>query len=246
MKRNLMFFMGVISLLALCVMPSVAQDAAAETIINRYNAVTGLDNANKSGAMNSSMMECEINTAGQKMQMSSVISKPGKFRINIKMAGQDMLMVMDGDKGWIKQGDNAVQPMPQPLMDQFAKQADMSSNFMWTSKDYSFASLGEKTVNGTKVVGVKVLVKVPMEGQPSSAEVWFDTATGLALFSNTQLSQGGQTLDVKTTYKDYKQFGIVKAASKYEIEVGGGASTMTVSKMEFDYPTEPWMFAKPE
>lgn len=241
-----MSLLGVFSLLALCIVPSVAQNADAEAVINRYNAVTGLDKVSKSGAMERSLMECEINSAGQKVQMASIVSKPGRFRVNMKMAGQDMLMVMDGDKGWIKQGDNEVQPMPQPLMDQFAKQADMTGNFMWTVKDYNFESLGEKKANGTNVLGVKILLKVPIEGQPNVAEVWFDSATGLALFSTTQIIQNGQTVEVKTTYKDYKQFGSVKAAAKYEIEVGSGASTMILSKMEFDYPTEPWMFAKPE
>lgn len=246
MKKILAIACCMVSVMVLFSTTAYAQVTEAETIINRYNTATGLDKLSKSESIKRSMMEFDIESAGQKMGMTAIMDKPNNYRIIMSIAGQSMVMVIKDGKGWIKQGDTQTQPMPKQATDQFVKQADMSNNFMWTSADYVFEPLGEKSVDGRKVAGVKLTSKIKIEGQPVTSDLWFDTESGLAQFMVSRIEQGGNTIEAVTNMKDYKQFGQLKAPSKYEIDVAGNKTIVRVKKMEFGYPIEPWMFAEPE
>lgn len=238
MKRLL----SLVALLSLIVLPIAAQDA--EAIIKQYNQVTQLNKLTPT-ATDHQMAKFEIEAQGQKMPMSVVMQKPGKFRIEMTVADQKMLMVIDGENGWMSGVGGVIQPIPKQMMKQFVDQADMSNNYMWTSKDYTFEALGDQKEGDKTYQGVKMTPIKPIEGL-SNLSVWFDAATGLAAYTTVDAVQNGQAINAKTEIKDYETFSGVKIPTKYVTTVAGAQVKILIKELEFNYPAEAWMFAKPE
>lgn len=220
-----------------------AQDAKA--IVARYNQVTGLDKITP--AMETSvMMDVVTHVQGMTMPMKIVMKQPGKFRIDMEAAGQKMLMVTDGNKGWMSVPGQGTQPMPKESLEQLQSQTNMSQNYKWDSEAYEFELAGEVKEGGKTLLAVRFTPKKPLENIENMV-VYFDKATGLTEYMTMVVTQNGQTMAARTDFRDYKKFGDFKIPSVYKVSMGGSEMMqMEIKELQYNYPVSDAMFAKPE
>lgn len=220
-----------------------AQDA--KTIVDRYNQVTGLDKLSAI-AQTSLMMDVVTKVQGMTMPMKVIASLPGKFRVEMDMGGVKMLMVTNGEKGWMSVPGQGTQPMPQEILEQLKAQTDVSRNYKWDADTYEFETAGEVKEGGKTLQAVRFTLKKPVENIKNLV-VYFDTVTGLADYMTMDVEEKGQAMSVRTNVGDYKTFGTVKIPSVYTVlNNGAEMMKMEIKALEYNYPTEAWMFAKPE
>lgn len=245
MKMKKLFQWGAVFALGLAAVPASAQDDGAQAVIDRYEQVTGLDKLDPA-EMTSVMMEVAVDVQGMSMPMKMVLKEPRKINVDMEMAGQKMKMVVDGENGWISVPGQGVMPMPDEALKQLREQTNVSQNYRWNKKDYTYKTAGEVKEDGHTYSGVQMTPKQP-QPQVSNMIVYFDKATGLAAYVTMDIDQGGQVMPARMNFGDYKTFGKLKLPSRYKMLVGGTElMTMEIKALEYDYPTTDAMFAKPE
>lgn len=243
MKR--LFKWAAILCLGVAVVPVSAQDDGAKAVIDRYERVTGLDKLTPA-EMSSLMMEVVTDMQGMQIPMKMILKEPGKLNVDMEMAGQKMKMVVDGEQGWISVPGQGVMPMPAEPLAQLKEQTNISQNYRWNQKDYTYQMAGEVEEGGHTYVGVRMTPKKP-QPQISHMIVYFDKATGLAAYFTIDVNQGGQSVPARMDFMDYKTFGKLKLPSRYKMLVSGNEMmNMEIKVLEYDYPTTDAMFAKPE
>ncbi len=243
MKR--FFQWAVVLCLGLAVVPASAQDDGAKAVIDRYEQVTGLDKLTPA-EMTSVMMEVATEVQGMSMPMKIVFQEPGKLKVDMEMGGQKVKMVFDGSQGWISVPGQGVMPMPKEAMDQMKEQINISQNYRWNMKDYTYEMAGEVKEGDRTYIGVSMTAKKP-QPQISNMIVYFDKDTGLVAYLTMDISQGGQVAPARMDFSDYKTFDKFKLPSKYRMLVNGTEMmTMEIKVIEYNYPTTDAMFAKPE
>jgi hypothetical protein len=142
---------------------------------------------------------------------------PGQFRMEIEGV---FTIVLDGDKGWIKD-QGGTKEMPK---DQLAEQKE-SQYAGWVSwllplKDKSFqlAPLGESKVAERTAVGVKVSSKGHRD-----VNLYFDKESGILVKSEHRAKDdmSGQEVNQEAYYTDYKDLAGLKVPMKITIKRDG-------------------------
>lgn len=248
MKR---FLFSVVLLVAgLIVAPVSAQDDEAAAVVKRYEQVTGIDQLTQDEA-NHVMMEVVANMQGMSMPMK-IIKAPGKMNIDMAVQGQPVKMIIDGDQGWMSVPGEGSVPMPEATLRQLKEQTNVSQNYLWNARDYTYAMAGE-VQNGSKTyVGIRMTPRKPQPGLENLV-VYFDKASGLVCYLTSEVSvavQNGsepQRMSVRMDLGNFKTFGKVKLPSEYRVQINNiETMTMRIKTLEYNYPTTDEMFAKPE
>lgn len=245
MKRVLKWA-AVLCLTVAVTVPATAQDKAAKAVIDRYEAVTGLNKLTEA-SMNSMMLDATTVVMGMDMPMKMVVKQPDKLWVEMEMNGQKMLMVASDGKGWIRAAGQ-VQPMPAETMDQMKEQmANIAGNYRWNEKDFGFEMAGELKEGGKTYQGVHMVPKKTLPEKMENMIVYFDKESGLVDFLTMDVSQGGEMVSARMDFSDYKTFGPVRVSSKYKMKVGDTeVMRIEIKAMEYDYPAPDTLFAKPE
>lgn len=234
MKKTLL----TLALVIVTVITVSAQNA--EAIVKRYLKATNIESLTTTKDMSFMMdMTMNVDNAGQKMVMPvKMISKaPDKMNMSMKMAGQDMLIVVNGSQGWLKMG-GMVQALPAEQMKQFTEQTNVMDNFKFDLNKFKAEYVGEKN-------GIQTVKLTDKTGTAKVKEqvLGFDTKTGLL----SSIDANTQGMDVTTKMKDYKKFGDVLMPTNMEVLVGGKVvSTIVINKFEVDFPTQEFMFVEPK
>ena len=132
-----------------------------------------------------------------------------------------MVMVLAGDKGWRKFND---QLMP---LDGDGLANDKRTAYLQAAaftilplkgKEFKVVSAGEEKVGDKPAAVLKV---TGPDGK--DFKLWFDKETGLLVKELARVAgfMPGEEFDRETTYKDYKEFGGIKRATKYEVKRDG-------------------------
>lgn len=230
--------------------PVSAQDHdAARAVIERYEQATGLGRLTPAD-MNSVMVDVVTEMQGMTIPMKMIVKQPDKWRVEMEINGQKMLMVARDGKGWISVAGQEVQPMPKEAMAQLKEQmASITRNYKWSSMDFDY-ELADEVREGDKVLqGVHM---VPKKTQPAAAVnliVYFDEASGLVDHCTVDVVQGTQTVAARMDFGEYKTFGQVKLPAKYKMTMAGGTAVMMgmeIKALEYNYPAADELFAKPE
>lgn len=236
--------MAVVAL-GLAVMPALAQNDAAQAVIDRYEKVTGQDKLTPAD-MASVWMVVDAEVQGMAMPMKMIVKAPNKLWVDMQVAGQKMLMVSDGDKGWVSIPGQGVQPMPKEMLVQIREQTNISQNYRWNRTDYDYKMAGEVKAGGVTYQGIQMLPKKPLP-QMTNMVVYFDKATGLVSFITMDVDQNGTTTSARVDATDYKTFGNLKLPTVYTVGVGGAQMMkMTIKELQYAYPVSDATFAKPE
>ena len=229
----------------LAAMPVQAQNDGADAVIERYERATGLDRLSPS-EMTCVMMEVVAEVQGMAMPMTMVLKEPGKMNVDMEGAGQKMRMVTDGEKGWVSIPGQGTMPMPDEMMAQLREQTNVSQNYRWNKKDYSYKLAGEVQEGGRTYTGVLMTPKKP-QPQVGNMVVYFDKENGLVSFLTIDIEQGGQTQSARMNFSAYRSYGKVKLPSLYKMLVNGSPMmTMEIKALQYAYPAADSLFAKPE
>lgn len=239
-------FLLVAVLIGITANVSAQTDAIA--IIKRYENVLGMDKVPAS-FFERQMADVELVAQGQQIDMNMIIQEPDKYRIEMDVMGQSILMVVDGDKGWMAMPEMGVMPMPEDAMAQLKNQTGMTRNYKWNTDDFDFELIGDVTEGGKALQAVRFTPKKPTEvtGATDNMMVYFDPATGLMDYITMDVMEGGMGYSAKVLTTDYKEFQGVRIPTVFHVSVDGTeVMTMTLRKVQFDYPVTAETFAEPK
>ena len=234
-------------LAALCTLVGVfdrvsAQDAAA--VIERYNKI--MDAGQAYVAKTNIMAKKSISTMMSRIPCKVILSNPThRMRSEVKIHGYKMLVIIDGEQGWMSSGPG-MQPLSAEQIEDFRKKVvtDLFSGMRWDTEGYDFELLEPRTENGKKYDVVKAIAQKE-DAKKKDQTLYFDNATGLLAFIDPALTDGNLPI-MRTVYGNYKTVGECVYPSEVKIMVNGmtfgGVTTTLVS----DYPLKDKMFAEPK
>lgn len=235
MKKIITLFVLILSV----IISAGAQNATE--ILDRFLKVTNLDaiSAQKSNVVSMELVNT-VNQNGNKMQidMNVIAQNPGgKLRMDMDMMGQQMIIVVNGDKGWL-QAQGQVQELPAEQARQMAAQGDYLQNMKFDTERNDFKFIKEEN-------GMLVVECTPKDDskQANKATLYFNKESGLQdrVVTNVQ----GQ--DVVIDVSDYKDFNGCKIPAKMTISVAGNELVATeLTKFELNTPVTESTFSKPQ
>jgi hypothetical protein len=143
---------------------------------------------------------------------------PDQFRMEIEGI---FTVVLNGDKGWVKQQNETKEMTPDQLAGQ---KGDMYGGWVSTllplkDKAYGLTTLSDIKVNDRPAAGVKVTHK----GRPD-VELYFDKSTGLlskAVFPVKSPEQQGKEVKQEVFHSNYKDFSGMQIPTKILIHREG-------------------------
>lgn len=236
MKTKLLLTIIAATALTLCVS---AQNA--EQILARYEQATGLNKVDLKSRDLSMMLDLNIEAQGMAMPMKYTVKGTDKFRAEMEAMGQKILIVRNGDKGWMSMGGQ-VQPMSIQQLQQQSSQANVLESMKIDRAKYTVAYVKEEK-EGATTYDVITITAIDKNDPVGTQTLFFDRANGL--LTKAKGSVGGA--DFSMTLESYKDFAGVKLPSVLSTLVGGKvAAKVTINSMELDYPTAEWMFAEPK
>ncbi len=169
---------------------ALPDNASAATVFNNYlKAIGGRSNAENVKTL---QLKATGSIQGTPLMLTVKQSKDGKFSQAVSVAGNVMSKeVYNGEVGYaMAQGQKI--PYTEAQLAEAPKRAMPFPELM--VNDAELVRL--EPVNGSDAYVVKI---------NDNTEVFYDALTGLKVKSVTTQSQGGQSLQITTTYSDYKQ-----------------------------------------
>jgi hypothetical protein len=126
---------------------------------------------------------------------------PNKFKVEIENV---FTIVLDGDKGWVKSGDNTNEMTKEQLEEhKHERYAGLVATLLpLKDKGYKLATLGEVKVGDRPAIGIKV----SHPGQ-RDVDLFFDKDNGLLVKCSRKAKaeeQGGKEVTQDSYYSDYK------------------------------------------
>ena len=234
----------LIASVSLILAPAQALGQTAAEIVDRYARVSGLDGF-EDMAGRSVFMEINIASQGGDAALTGIICYPLKMRLEMSLAGQDMLMVLNGRKGWLVV-DGAKQPLPARQVEQLARQNDILANLRFDKGSFDFTLLEPVAEDGALYDVVRAVPKfrdTPVKEQV----VCFDRETGFIANARNTVEHDGKKIAVEVVYGEIVAFGPVRIPGRIATAAEGIAPTeVTIKNVVPDYPVEEWMFAEPE
>jgi hypothetical protein len=174
---------------------------------------------------------------------SYATQSPTRFRMDIKDV---FLMVFDGDKGWIRMGDDTTEMNAEQVAEQ---KEDLYAGNLTTllplkDKSVTLALIKEAKVGDRPAVGVKVSSKGHRD-----VSLFFDKETGLLIKSETRVKaqeMGGKEVTQESLYSDHKDVDGLKVPFKVVISRDGKKFVeATHSDLKFPQKLDDKLFAKP-
>ncbi len=224
MKR----LIGAVFAISLAVGPAAnlvrADDKDPQTILDKaIKAIGGEEKLKKAEAI-SWKTKGTITFGGNENDADTHATAKGldHYRRETEINGGDrkFIVVLAGDKGWRKFGDDPMELDGDALANQ--KRSLYLEVLPVTlvglkGKDFKLEAAGEEQVNGKPAAGIKV---TGPDGKDFT--LYFDKESGLPvkLVAKVAGFQGNEFTQ-ETTYKDYKDFGGIKKATKVESKRDG-------------------------
>ncbi len=144
---------------------------------------------------------------------------PDRCRVVLEVGRNRVVIVLNGDKGWLLPPGGSAQPMNK---EQLAERRE--EPYVWwlmtltpLQKDgFDLTPLPDAKVNGQDAA----VVKVASKGHPDS-RLFFDKKTGLLVKIARRAREAGVPLDREYLYSDHKDFDGVKLPAKEIITING-------------------------
>jgi len=222
--RQIAGFVGVFALLAATV-PARADDDAKlrEVIAKAIKAHGGADVLKKLQA-SVTKTKGKFYGLGEAIDYTgeTAVQLPDRIRTDVEGTanGQDFkfLQVVNGDKGWMKFGDNTME-MNKEMIAEAKEQMNVASIVhltVLTGKGYKLSALADVKVGDREALGVSV----EREGfRP--VFLYFDKGNGMLVKTETRgkdLMRGGEEYKSETFYSEYKKVDGLMVAHKITIK----------------------------
>ncbi|NLO19915.1 MAG: outer membrane lipoprotein-sorting protein [Ignavibacteria bacterium] len=220
-----------------------ANSQNVDMIINKAISQIGGEKAFK--AINS--FEYDMTMVGMGMEMPMKIYKKGddKFRLEMSFMGQDMISILNGNKGWTKTAGNVTE-VPEEAINEFKEQLTSQVDvfdmpFMnYKEKGVSFELLGEEPVDGMDAYKIEVI------SDDANSVIYIDKTTNLLVKASTVQNIGGQDMDADIYMSDYKSVGSLKMPHKVQVKSGGEDLVQVVlNSVKINEDIDDSLFQKP-
>lgn len=206
-----------------------------EEIFGKFENATKIGAIDKSKAENMSI-KMTIDAQGMKMPITMIKSGADKMRMEMSAQGQNIVMVLNGDEGFMVIPGQGTQSIPAAAIKQQSQQGDVLSLFSFNKEENIFTLKGEE---GDCYVVEEAKTKKP---DKVTSTYYFNKSTGLL----DKMKSRKDGVNSVFAMSDYKDFGGAMIPSVMNVEAQGQKVKMTIESLEFDFPVMPFMFAKPE
>ncbi len=169
---------------------------------------------------------------------SKSYQKGEKYRIETSQMGQDVIITFNGEKGWMKMGDNVME-MPADKVEQGRSQAEpMISGFKRKidEEGIKIEKVGKSKIDGVNAYHIKL---TDNDGQVTHLYI---NSNNYLIIKMTASSEQG---DVEVLFDDYKDFDGVKLPSKTTIKASGMEIVSVIEDYKINPDLEDSLFEKP-
>ncbi len=230
--------MKKILLITTCLLTAAVINAQSlDEIVKKYSAANKLDQLSGKKTIK---ITATMSMMGMDMPMEMWMKKPNKIKTVTNMAGQEMVQVFDGEKGY------AVNPMAgsmEPVEMTADQVKEIQRNNIFHNYVDSYLKEGKLTLEGEDNVNGKPAfkIKADLEGG-NSAHLFIDKDTYLLLKTTTEVSQGGVAMTLEAIPSDYTDNNGVFLPMKTTTTVSGMEIITTFNKVEVDVPIDDSVF----
>ena len=216
---------------------TLIQAQSLEEIVKKYTVANKLD---KLSSLSSIKVTAKMSMMGMEMPMEMWMKNPNKIKTVTKIAGQEMIQVFDGEKGYsINPMAGSSTPVEMPA-DQ-AKQTlrgNYFQNYMATFlKEGKLKLEGEESVNGKPAFKIKA----DIDGG-NFMYMFIDKESYLLQKSSISASQNGTEVTVDSFPSDYKETNGVLLPMKTTQSVSGMEMVTIFEKVEVNIPMDDSIF----
>ena len=204
--------------------------------------------------------EMEVSVMGMNMPMKLWSQNPDKMRIEQSAMGQEIIVVNNGNKGWMKMGGN-VQEIPEEQLAQSKAQNpvnDIISNnpfIDYKAKGIDITHAGTEVVNGKNcdILAVKF-------NESMTLKFFIDQSTNLELKYKVEMALPAEAEESEDSEEAEMMAGMmqpemfvnewmtvdgIKVPKSMDMKMGMMNSTIKYNKMEFNKAIDAKMFEKP-
>jgi len=169
-----------------------------ESVIEDYIDAIGGNEAIK--AVNSQKQIWAMTAFGQTMNVESIKTLDGKFRVDVQMGGQIRQSIICDGKDLVTLAGGSEMPM-----DDATKETEMLNNRLFPELYYAGSEIklkleGVEKINGNPAFSMSVIYPSGKESQ-----VYFDTKSGLKVKEATMIDTPQGSYGQSVTYSDYKE-----------------------------------------
>lgn len=183
----------------------------------------------------------KMEVMGMDMKMKMYYKAPNKSRVEQNVMGQEIVVVIDGEKGWMKNPmAGGVTEIPIDQIEQVKKQNSTNNSTLWDlrkKEGVTIEKVGKVRLDGTSAYHLKVTEK---DGTVSNIYIDADT------YLMSKLSMPSEAGDIEIKFLDYKNYDGFKMASRFTTEAMGMEVIATLEEYKINVPVEESMFSKPE
>jgi outer membrane lipoprotein-sorting protein len=194
-----------------------------------------------------SKTEMVMTIMGQTLPMTIYTKKPDKARTETKVMGNEMMVVFNGDKGWMKQMGE-VSEIQDKTLSSIRSQFGMQSNFTGSMLNNLRAAGAKVELQGTTQIHDRDYYKIKITTKENlEMLIYIDKITFLEYKLVTKLEQMGSKDVVEILFQEFKDFnGVltpnIMLMTKGEEPLG----SLTIKNYEFNMPLDDKLFEKPE
>lgn len=204
--------------------------------------------------------EMEVSIMGMNMPMKIWSQNPDKMRVEQSAMGQEIIVVTNGKKGWMKMGGN-VQDIPEDKLSQQKTQNpvnDIISNnpfIDYKAKGINITYAGTEVVNGKNcdILAVRYSEAMTLNffiDQSTNLEVKYKVV--MALPTEAEESEDSEeaemmagTMQPEVFVNEWMTVDGIKVPKTMDMKMGMMNSTIKYNKMEFNKAIDAKMFEKP-
>jgi len=223
-------------------LPAASAQTVDELLAKHFESRGGLD---KLKALNTVKMVGTVSGRGSEGTMTAWTKRPNLMRQEMGAEGQQVIQAFDGVRAWTvnpMMGMMAPTELPAALADQIRTASDFDGVLVdYKAKGHTIEIVGPDTVEGAKVVKLKVTTKAGL-----SQYVSLDATTGLERKISAEIEQGDRKMTVETFMSDYRPVsGIVVPFSVRRYVNGQLAAEIAFRTIEFNVPIDDSVFRMP-
>jgi len=186
---------------ALCFITINVSAQTAEEIVAKN--VAALGGAEKLSALKSVKMEGSLSVQGMDIPITITKVHGKGMRLDLEIMGTSNYQLMNDKTGWVYlpiQQMESPQEMPAEQYAVAKSQLDIQGSlYNYKDKGYTIEKLPNEKVDG------KDAYKLKVNKGAETVFYFIDATTGLTLKSASKREVNGQSIDMETTYSDYKK-----------------------------------------
>ena len=187
--------------------------------------------------VNSSFMQMTTSVMGMTMPTKSY-KKGDKYRLETNQMGQDVVVTFNGEKGWMKMGEQVME-MPAEKVDQTRSQTEPMINGFKdkiNEEGIKIEKVGKSKIDGITAYHIKMTDK---DGQVT--HLYINSANYLIVKMTANSDKG----ELEILFKDYKDFDGVKVPVKTVIKASGMEIVSTIEDYQINPDLNDSLFEKP-